>query len=78
MLVHYFGGRLHCYHDSGFTAADLPETLEPLAQTGDGCIEAFRHRHLPVLGILWHPEREAGYRQEYIRFLGTYFTEVIT
>lgn len=47
------------FHGWGF--AELPEQLEALAHTRVGnelSIEAFRHRQAPILGVMWHPERE--------------------
>ena len=31
------------------------------AQTSDGVIEAIRHESLPIVGTMWHPEREADF-----------------
>lgn len=31
-----------------------------LAHAPDGSVEAMRHARLPWLGLMWHPEREAG------------------
>lgn len=31
------------------------------AWTGDGVIEAIRHVNLPIVGTMWHPEREEAY-----------------
>jgi len=35
----------------------LPEDFLSLAMDKDGNPEAFRHKSLPVFGIVWHPER---------------------
>jgi len=35
----------------------LPEDFVSIAEDKDGNPEAFRHRSLPVFGIVWHPER---------------------
>ena len=66
---------LGCYHDFGFFEKDMPEALEPLAYSPDGCVEAFRHRQARILAIMWHPEREAAYRNQYTQFLRDYFRE---
>jgi N5-(cytidine 5'-diphosphoramidyl)-L-glutamine hydrolase len=34
---------------------------DTLAVAADGSIEAMRHRTLPWLGIMWHPERESPF-----------------
>ena len=39
----------------------LPACFEIIAQTEDGIIEAVRHRDLPIMAIMWHPEREATF-----------------
>ncbi|MFE4599828.1 gamma-glutamyl-gamma-aminobutyrate hydrolase family protein [Kitasatospora indigofera] len=36
----------------------LPADLVALATAADGTVEAFTHRTLPWLGLMWHPERE--------------------
>jgi putative glutamine amidotransferase len=55
--------RVCSYHDYGIDDHRLPESLEPVAFSNDGSIEAFEHRSLPIVGIMWHPERE-GYGQK--------------
>jgi putative glutamine amidotransferase len=48
---------VNSYHALGITREDLGVDLRPLA-TCDAVIEAFVHRTLPQLGIMWHPERD--------------------
>lgn len=31
------------------------------AQTADGVVEAVRHEKLPIIGTMWHPEREENF-----------------
>ena len=45
----------------GFGAHDSVAALDVLARAPDGVIEAIRHRDEPILGQMWHPEREAPY-----------------
>lgn len=40
------------------TIKTLAPDLVPLARDEEGRIEAARHRSLPWLGVMWHPERE--------------------
>lgn len=47
---------VNSYHNFGFKR--VVEPLEPLAIATDGTIESFRHRSLPILGVMWHPERD--------------------
>ena len=44
------------YHSLAVDLASLPEELEVSAQTEDGEIMGLRHRHLPVIGVQFHPE----------------------
>ncbi|CAA7623880.1 gamma-glutamyl-gamma-aminobutyrate hydrolase family protein [Magnetospirillum sp. SS-4] len=41
-----------------FALADCPPGYEVAARSGDGAIEAIRHRTLPWEGWMWHPERD--------------------
>ena len=38
----------------------LAPSLELIAESNDGCVEAVRHRAFPITAVQWHPEREAG------------------
>jgi len=44
-------GRYHSLH-----LHSLPDCLETLATSSDGCIQAFAHKSLPVFGVQFHPE----------------------
>jgi putative glutamine amidotransferase len=50
------------YHDWGMTDADMATSIEVLAWA-DEVVEMGRHRTLPHLGVMWHPEREAPFRR---------------
>ncbi|MCC6471364.1 MAG: gamma-glutamyl-gamma-aminobutyrate hydrolase family protein [Alphaproteobacteria bacterium] len=58
-----FAGRpieVNSYHD--FAIRSVPDQdYAVLAEAPDGTVEAVRHRRLPQLGIMWHPEREAPF-----------------
>jgi len=61
--VHHVHGadvdaEVNSWHDFGITALTPP--WEELARASDGSIEAMRHRQLPWLGLMWHPERDQG------------------
>lgn len=49
---------VNSYHNMSITKKTLGQDLEILASTQDGCVEAFRHKSLPWLAVMWHPERE--------------------
>jgi gamma-glutamyl-gamma-aminobutyrate hydrolase PuuD len=56
------GGRdtANSYHTLG-ARVSVPE-LTVWAQADDGVVKALRHRTLPLLAIMWHPERFAPFR----------------
>lgn len=49
--------RVNSYHDWAIPADGLSKDLVALAAVPGGTIEAVRHRDLPWLGVMWHPER---------------------
>ncbi len=58
----HLNGQAHevnSYHQWG--ALELKAPLQVVARSADGVIEAFEHLQLPILGVLWHPEREAPF-----------------
>ena len=55
---------VNSYHNWGVKEADLAEEAEVLAVAEDGSIEAFRHKQLPWLALMWHPEREPELRSQ--------------
>ena len=36
---------------------NLGKNLEPFATANDNTIEGFYHTELPIIGVMWHPER---------------------
>ena len=55
-----FFGKQHIvnsYHDYGITEKTLSPELCAFATTLDGIVEGFYHKTLPIVGIMWHPER---------------------
>ena len=49
---------VNSYHNFAITNETIAPDLEILATTADGVIKAIKHKNLPWLGIMWHPERE--------------------
>ncbi|WP_027087258.1 gamma-glutamyl-gamma-aminobutyrate hydrolase family protein [Cohnella panacarvi] len=50
----------------------LPECLQPIGyHVGDHTIEAFVHRDYPMLGVMWHPERNKPYSKLDIELIHT-------
>jgi putative glutamine amidotransferase len=57
-LIGKLGREVNSYHNQGILEVDLADSLVAVAWSGDGAVEALRHRNLPWLGVMWHPERE--------------------
>ena len=47
------------FHQYG--ALETVDDLTVLARSDDNVIEAIEHTSLPIIGIMWHPEREAKF-----------------
>lgn len=60
---------VNSYHAVGIGPDDLAPCLRPLARSGDGSVEAAMHRTLPILGVMWHPEREPMAQGPFLDFL---------
>jgi len=58
---------VNSYHE--YVPDILPNDFTVLAQTGNGEIEYIRHSNLPIVGIMWHPEREETFLQEDIELI---------
>ncbi|MDD5146006.1 MAG: gamma-glutamyl-gamma-aminobutyrate hydrolase family protein [Candidatus Pacebacteria bacterium] len=49
---------VNSYHDDGFTRKELSSELIDFAVAQDGIIEGFYHKSKPIMGVMWHPERD--------------------
>ena len=47
--------QVNSYHNYGAYEVNLP--LKVLGRSEDGVVEAVMHQHLPIKGVMWHPER---------------------
>ncbi|MCF6281526.1 MAG: gamma-glutamyl-gamma-aminobutyrate hydrolase family protein [Candidatus Polarisedimenticolaceae bacterium] len=54
-------GMINSYHNWSISPEGLANGLKPIAVDCDGNIEAFKHVEKSLLGIMWHPEREAPF-----------------
>jgi gamma-glutamyl-gamma-aminobutyrate hydrolase PuuD len=52
------GRVVNSFHDWAVTPDELGPDLVALAFAPDGTVEAARHRALPQVCVMWHPERE--------------------
>lgn len=53
------GPDVNSFHRCGVAAAGLGADLAAFATSDDGTVEGLYHRRLPLLGVMWHPERSA-------------------
>jgi gamma-glutamyl-gamma-aminobutyrate hydrolase PuuD len=64
---------VNSFHNFGLTTDILAPALVPVGVAEDGMVEAFRHKHLPWYGIMWHPERECPFQIEDMKTISTIF-----
>ena len=67
---------VNSYHRFGCTS--VPGELETWAQAPDGVVEGIRHRTLPLVGIMWHPERLAPAHADDLALFARHFGAVAT
>lgn len=60
---------VNSFHGWAIPADGLAPGLEALAWSLDGTVEAYRSTRAPVVGVLWHPEREAALDSAELAFL---------
>lgn len=51
---------VNSYHDQGITLGQVASPIEVFALSDDDIVEGAYHPDLPILGIMWHPERPHG------------------
>lgn len=53
---------VNSFHNNTILSSDLGDDLVPFAiSEKDNTIEGFTHSKLPILGIMWHPERDQNF-----------------
>jgi gamma-glutamyl-gamma-aminobutyrate hydrolase PuuD len=60
---------VNSYHNYGIPIERLGSGLIPMARDEEGNIEAFYREDIPLLGIMWHPEREKHFSEIDIQLL---------
>ena len=63
--------RVNSYHDVCIPMRSLAPSLQCLARSEAGDVEAFIHENGKCHGIMWHPEREMPPRGEDLNYLAT-------
>lgn len=51
---------VNSYHNYVICHEGLSTQLQPFAVSEDSTIEAFTHKSFPIVGVMWHPEREGS------------------
>lgn len=52
--------RVNSFHEDGIGSNDLGSNLEAFAVTSSGLfVEGFSHKKMPIIGVMWHPERKS-------------------
>jgi len=70
--------QVNSFHRHGFSENELGKGLVPFACSADGAVEGVVHKALPILGIMWHPERENPNKKLDIALIKKYLIEKIT
>jgi gamma-glutamyl-gamma-aminobutyrate hydrolase PuuD len=50
---------VNSFHAHGVRADEVADSLQALAVSEDGWVECVAHRARPIVGVQWHPERNA-------------------
>ncbi len=81
-LRHVIQGKMgvfevNSYHNQACVQLSNGCGLNILAQTSDGVIEAVCHEKFPIIGTMWHPEREKNFDIVDINRVRKLFGEVV-
>lgn len=55
---------VNSFHNQAVLVKDIREPFIALACTEDGVVEYMKHSQYPIIGTMWHPEREQPFRAE--------------
>ena len=67
--------RVNSFHNNVIKQKNLGKNLEPFATANDNTIEGFYHTELPIIGVMWHPERTPNEENvEIIRKISSFFS----
>lgn len=60
---------VNSFHKNILRKESLGKELKPFGIVEkDNTVEAFYHKKYPIIGIMWHPERESNFKKEYRYF----------
>lgn len=51
---------INSFHQYG--TDELTDSFNMISSTEDNIIKAIQHKNLPIVGIMWHPERERNFK----------------
>lgn len=73
--VYFKNGKheVNSYHGQACKNLNENSSLTVMARTIDNVIEAVYHKKFPIIGIMWHPEREDKYEQKDMEMLRQLF-----
>ena len=76
-LYDYSGFQVkNSFHNYAVHKEDInTQELSIVALTSDGVVEAVKHKNLPQVGFMWHPERESTFLEMDKVFLSNFFNE---
>lgn len=63
---------VNSYHSLGLPSLD-PTIFHVFCRSPEGYIEGFTHQSQPIMGILWHPERNQPFHPDDLERMRTFF-----
>lgn len=66
---------VNSYHNQACVKLKEGMGLISVAEAKDGVIEAVCHEEFPIMGIMWHPEREEIFRKTDLEYVEKLFTK---
>tara|TARA_B100000989_G_C19436532_1_gene425407 strand:+ start:55 stop:657 length:603 start_codon:yes stop_codon:yes gene_type:complete len=64
--------KVNSFHNYG--SYKTTHCLKIQARSDDNIIESVKHKNLPIMGIMWHPERERMFKQLDINIFKSFFS----
>jgi len=68
--------KVNSFHNYVISHESLSPLLLPLYVSKENFVEAARHKELPWLGIMWHPERNNVSSDEQVEIIRKYFIDI--